>query len=176
MRKTIVALGLAAIMLLGVTYAYAQGPAFGPGYGPGHRPGWGYGKWSSLTPEQQTKIQELRQKFNDETAQLRGTMLTKRLELRSLWTNPKADPKAILDKEKEFRTLQDQLRDKGVQFKLEARKVFTPEQLAQFGSGWGMGRGFGRGHMMGYGPGMGYGMGRGEVGFGHGMGSGYGCY
>jgi Spy/CpxP family protein refolding chaperone len=162
MKRTIVVLGLVALMVLGVAYAYAQGP----GFGPGRRPGWGQEKWSSLTPEQQTKFQELRQKFNDETAELRGTMLTKRLELQSLWTNSKADPKAILDKEKEFRSLQDQMRDKAVQFKLEARKILTPEQLSQFGPGWGMGRGFGGGHMLG----GGYGMGRG------GFGPGRGCY
>jgi Spy/CpxP family protein refolding chaperone len=162
MKRTLVVLGLVALMVLGVAYAYAQGP----GFGPGHRPGWGQEKWASLTPEQQTKFQELRQKFNDETAELRGTMLTKRLELQSLWTNPKADPKAILDKEKEFRSLQDQMRDKAVQFKLEGRKILTPEQLSQFGSGWGMGRGFGGGHMLG----GGYGMGRG------GFGPGRGCY
>jgi Spy/CpxP family protein refolding chaperone len=168
MKKTVIALGLVAVMLLSVTYVYAQGA----GFAPGNRMGWGYGRWSSLTPEQQTKFQELRQKFNDETTQLRGAILTKRLELQSLWTNPKADPKAILSKEKELRTLQDQLRDKAVQFKLEARKVLTPEQLAQFGSGWGMEHGFGRGYMMGGGYGMGHGSG---MGWG-GMGPGYGCY
>jgi Spy/CpxP family protein refolding chaperone len=150
------------LMLLGVTYVYAQGP----GFGPGHRTGWGPGKGSSLTPEQQAKFQELRQKFNDETTQLRGATFTKRLELQSLWTNPKADPKAILEKEKEFRNLQDQMRDKAVQFKLEARNVLTPEQLAQFESGWEMGPGLGRGYRMGHG----YGMGLGDKG------PGFGCY
>jgi len=166
MKKTIVALGLVAVMVLGVAYAFAQGPGQGPGPGPGHRPGWGHEKWSSLTPEQQTKVQELRQKFNDETAQLRGTMLTKRLELQSLWTNPKSDSKAILEKEKEFRGLQDQMKDKAVQLKLEARTILTPDQLSQFGPGLGMGRGFGGGRMMGGRHGMGRG----------GMGPGHGCY
>jgi len=170
MKKRIVVLGLVAVMVLGVAYAFAQGPGSGPG--PGNRPGWGHEKWSSLTPEQQTKFQELRQKFNDETAQLRGTMLTKRLELQSLWRNPKADSKAILEKEKEFRSLQNQMKDKAVQLKLEARTILTPEQLSQFGSGWGMGHGFGGGHMMGGRRGMG----RGGMGPGHGMGPGEGCY
>jgi len=164
MKKTIVVLGLVALMVLGVAYAFAQGPGSGPG--PGHRPGWGQEKWSSLTPEQQTKFQELRQKFNDETAQLRGTMLTKRLELQSLWTNPKADSKTILDKEKELRDLQTQIKDKAVQMRLEARKSLTPEQIQNSKPGWGMGRGFGGGHIMGHGPGMGRG----------GMGPGEGCY
>jgi Spy/CpxP family protein refolding chaperone len=170
MKKKVVVLGLVAVMVLGVAYAFAQGPGTGPG--PGRKAGWGQDRWSSLTPEQQTKVQELRQKFNDETAQLRGTMLTKRLELQSLWRNPNADSKAIQDKEKEFRSLRDQMRDKAVQFKLEARKILTPEQLSEFGPGLGMGRGFGERHMRGYGRGWH----RGGMGPGYGMGSGYGCY
>ena len=162
MRKTIVLLGLVALMVLGVAYAYAQGPGFGPGHRGMHSQESWSPKVSNLTPEQKAKFQELRRKLNDETAQLRGNILTKRLELQSLWTNPKADPKAILDKEKELRDLQNQMRDKAIQSKLEARKILTPEQLAEFGTGWGMGRGFGKGHGMG--PGM-----------GRGMGHGYGC-
>jgi Spy/CpxP family protein refolding chaperone len=167
MRKLVVALALVAVVVLGITYVYAQGPGY-------EGTGWGYEKWSSLTPEQRTKFQELRQKFNDETAQLRGTILTKRLELQSLWADPKADPKAIQTKETELRSLQDQVRDKAAQFKLEARKVFTPEQLAQLGPRWGMGPGFGGGRMMGYGLGTGRGYGRGPA---YGMSQGYGmCY
>jgi len=165
MKKTIVLLSLVALMVLGVTYAYAQGPGMGPGH-KGMHESWGPGKDSSLSPEQKAKFQELRRKFREENAKLIGAMVTKRLELQSLWTDPKTDPKAILDKEKELRDLQNQLRDKGIQMKLEARKFLTPEQIANFGPGCGMGPGVGRGRMMG----GGYGMGRG------GMGPGHGCY
>jgi Spy/CpxP family protein refolding chaperone len=164
MRKLVVALGLVALVVLGITYVYAQGPGYG-------RAGSGYGKWFSLTSEQRTKFQELRQKYNDETAQLRGRILTKRLELQSLWTDPKADSKVIQEKEKELRGLQDQIRDKANQFRLDARKILTPEQLALFGPGGGMGPGFGGGHIMSYGPEMGCGYGRVS---GYGMGPGYG--
>jgi len=159
MKKRLLVVSLVAMMVVGVTYTYARGPAYGPGYREGD---W---KGLSLTPEQKTKFQELRQKFNEETAQLRGNILTKRLELRSLWTNPNADSKAIMDKEKELRDLQNQMKDKMVQLKLEARKFLTPEQIAEFGMGRGMGPGFGRGHMMDHGP---------RGGHGHGMGPGYG--
>jgi len=162
MKKTIVVLGLVAVLVLGVAYAYAQGP----GFGPGHRPGWGQEKWSSLTPEQQTKFQELRRKFREDNAKLFGAIVTKRLELQSLWTDPKADSKAILDKEKELRDLQNQIKDKAVQMRLETRKFLTPEQIQN----WKPGREKGRGHMKG----GGYGMGRG--GMGPGMGPGEGCY
>jgi Spy/CpxP family protein refolding chaperone len=159
MKKKLIVLGLVAMMLLSVTYVYARGPGYGPGSA---GEDW---KGLSLTPEQKTKFQELRQKFDGETAQLRGNILTKRLELRSLWADPKADAKAITDKEKELRDLQNQIKDKMVQFRLEARKFLTPEQISEFGSRGGMGRGFGPGHRMGEGPGYGR---------GYGMGPGYG--
>jgi Spy/CpxP family protein refolding chaperone len=150
MKKAIVILGLVAMVLLGVTYVYAKGQEFGPGRrGMSSHEFWGTCKIPNLTSEQKDKFQELRRKFNDETAQLKGSLLTKRLELRSLWTNPKADPKAIMDKEKELRDLHNQLKDKAVKNMLEARQILTPEQLSEFGSGCGMG--FGHGHMMGYG-------------------------
>ena len=154
MKKTIVVLGLVALMVLGVTYVYAQGPGMGPGHRGMHE-SWGPGKDSPLTSEQKTKFQELRRKFREENAKLIGAMVTKRLELQSLWTDPKADSKAILDKEKELRDLQNQMRDKVIQYKLEARKFLSPEQIANWKLGWGMGRG----HMMGRGQGMGPGYG-----------------
>lgn len=170
MKKTMIALGLVAVMLLGVTYVYARGPGFRPGErGVPCGEGWGLRKELSLTPEQKTKFQELRQKFNEETAQLKGALLTKRLELQSLWTNPKSDGKAIADKERELRDLRNQMGDKITQMRLEARKFLTPEQITEFGSGFGMGPGLGHGRMMGRGPGMGPGRGMGP---GPGMGPG----
>lgn len=166
MRKTVILLGLVALMVLGVAYAYAQGPGSGPGH-KGMHESWGPARDYPLTPEQKAKFQELRRNFREENAKLIGAMVTKKLELQSLWTDPKADPKAILSKEKELRDLQNQLKDKGIQMRLEARKFLTPEQIQN----WNPGRGMGRGHMMGYG----YGMGRGEMGQG-GMGPGHGCY
>jgi len=166
-----VLLGLVAVMLLSVSYVYAQGSGMGPGMGPGHRgmhESWGPAKDYPLTPDQKAKFQELRRKFRDENAKLIGAMVTKRLELQSLWTDPKADPKAILDKERELRDLQNQMKDKTVQMRLEARKFLTPEQIENWrpGPGMGMGPGQGRGYMAG----GGFGMGRG------GMGPGRGCY
>ena len=147
MRKLIVTLGLVSIMLLGVTYVYAQGPGFGPGHR-GMHDFLGPGKENPLTPEQRTKFQELFLKFRDENAKLIGDIVTKRLELQSLWTDPKADSQAILNEERELRDLQNQIRDKIIQYMLEARKFLTPEQIAQFRLGCGMGPKFGRGHMM----------------------------
>jgi Spy/CpxP family protein refolding chaperone len=168
MKKTLVTLGLVVVMAIGVTYAYGQGPGFGPGPGrsPGPGPSWGErpsrgggepGKASTLTPEQETKLNELRTRFRAKNAQLIGAMTTKRIELQSLWSDPKAEAKAILDKEKELRDFQNQMKDQAVQMKLEARQFLTPEQLDQMGPGMGFGpgRGFGRGHGRDFGPGFG---------------------
>ncbi len=93
MKKTLVAISLVALVVMGVTYAYAQGPGFGPGFG---RKGDCAGPCgeSSLSAEQKGELQQLRQKFFEGTALLRETMRTKRLELRTLWTDPKAAPEA----------------------------------------------------------------------------------
>jgi Spy/CpxP family protein refolding chaperone len=157
MKKMIVIMAAVAVVL-GVAYAYAQGPGFGPGRGPGR---YGdcpnYGESSPLTDAQRTQLRELRQKFFDETASLRDSIYAKRQELRSLWADPNAKPEEIVAKEKELRSLQDQMRDAAVQQKLEARKVLTPEQLSQ--GGWGRGKGFRGGEGRGYGRGRGPGRG-----------------
>jgi len=158
MRKTVVLLGLVMLMVLGVTYAYAQAPE------PGHKgmhESWGPGKDHSLTPEQKAKIQELRRNFRRENAKLIGAIVTKKLEFESLWTDPKSDSKAILDKERELRDLRNQLKDKTILMRLEVRKLLTPEQIQNWRPHHGMGHGHmmaGRGCMMGAGHEMGPGM------------------
>lgn len=152
MKKTMVALALVMVMLLGVSYAYAQEQSDPPRHGWMHGGKcWEHGKRLNLTPEQKAKFQELRRKFIDENAQLIGGLVAKRLELRSLWTNPKADSQAILAKEGELRDLQNRMRDKIIQYRLEARNSLSPEQIEKLG----MMRGKGRGGMMGPDWGMG---------------------
>lgn len=147
-----------------------------------------YGKDFSLTPEQRSKLRELRRKFKLENAQLIGALVAKRIELSALWSDPNADPKTIMEKDKEMGSILFQLREKMVQSKLEARKFLTPEQVAHFGRFWGMGpwsmmghhRMMDRGRMMGRHHGMmgsrGMmccgGMESGPRGAGHGMGHG----
>ena len=159
MKKVMLAVALVVILLVAVL-AYAQGPEQGSGYGLGRGQGrcWesgGAGKGASLTEEQRTQLQELRKKFHDETAKLREQIWAKKQELRTLWSDSKSGADAILEKEKELRELENQMGDKAVQMKLEARNILTPEQLAEFGKlgGPGSGRGPGKGHGRGRGCG-----------------------
>jgi Spy/CpxP family protein refolding chaperone len=142
MKKMVIVIGLAVLVVAGASYVFAGGPGFGRGFGPGNCPGPGAGL--NLTQEQQTSLQQMRQKHFDEVSPLRETMFSLRKELNTLWADPSADPKVIQDKENQLNSLRDQMRDKAVQFKLEVRSLLTPEQIASFGSGCGRG-GRGRG-------------------------------
>jgi Spy/CpxP family protein refolding chaperone len=153
MKKAGIALGLAVVMFLSL-YVYAQDSKVGPEPKGGHgQPYEHFGKRLDLDQKQKASLHALHQKFKGETAQLIGELVTKRIELRLLWSDPKADSEAILAKEKELRDLQNQMRDKIVQYKLEFRKILKPEQIEKLGSMGGMGFGFGRGfhhHEMGF--------------------------
>ena len=152
MKKAMVALGLVVVMLLGVSYVYAQERGNPPEHGRMHgEKSWGHGKGLNLTPEQKVKFRELRRKFIRETAQLRGELLTKKLELRLLWTDPKANSQAILAKERELRDLKNRMKDKVVQYKLEFRKSLTPEQIEKLGMMRGRHHGFHHHHGQGIG-------------------------
>lgn len=158
MKKVMIALGLAVVMFSGVSYVFAQDSGAGPGHGQRWMHGQEHrGHWDklNLTPEQKAKFQELRRKFIAENAQLIGAIVAKRLELRSLWTDPKADSQAILAKERELRELKNRMKDKIIQYKLEARSSLTPEQIEKLGVMQRMGRGFGGGFRMRHGQGMG---------------------
>ena len=156
MKKTVIALGLAVVILLGITYVYASGPGFGQGRGQKNCAG-GFGA-ANLTSEQQTKLQELRQKHHNEAAPFRDKMFSLRQEIRTLWSDPKADPKVIQSKTKEMSDLRDQMQDKMVQFRLDARNLLTPNQIQALGAGCGQGCGSGSGA----GSGRGHGRGRGR--------------
>lgn len=134
--------------------------AAGPGFGRGNNPNCPGGfDQLNLTAEQKTKLNDLREKTWKETVTLRNEMQTKRLELRTLWTNPNPDKDKIQAKQKELSDLRNKLQAKMTDSRLEARKQLTPEQAAQVathGPGMGMGMGFGGGgmHRMGrMGPG-----------------------
>ena len=154
MKKILIVLGIVAFCFLTVTNVPAQGmPGFHNPPGPPNMPcprGLP-GKESSFTPEQQAKFQELTQKFNEETATLKGSLLGKRLELQALWSNPKAEQDTLMAKEREMRDLQNQMDEKTLQHKLETRKLLTPEQISQFGQSMGRGPFFGRGPMRDHG-------------------------
>jgi Spy/CpxP family protein refolding chaperone len=146
MKKAVIVLGIAVMVFLSFSYVYAQEAGVGPEPqampGPTHER---HGKWLDLDPQQKAGLHELYRKFKKETAQLTGELVTQRLELRLLWSDPKADAKAILAQERRLQDLQNRMRDKVIEFRLETRKLLKPEQIERLGFRGGMGLGFGRG-------------------------------
>ncbi len=161
----VVLVGLALTAMVGT--ALAAGPGFGMRQNV-NCPGWG--DRLNLGQEQKGKLYDLRAKHLKETGSLRNELRVKWLELRALWAAPNPDRDKIQAKQKEINALRDQLQAKATDFRLEARKVLTPEQAAQletYGPGMGF-RGKGRHYRMGgLGPCGGFGQGPGR-GFGSG--------
>ncbi len=147
--------GMLVVLFIALTTTvFAFGPGMGAGgpCGPGiSRGGPGYGLVANLnlSKEQMDKMWQLKERKRNETSAMRYELFQKKNELRSLYTNPSADDAAILAKQKEVNALRTKLQDKMVQFRLDERKILTPEQLKQLNES---GRGFGFGRR-GFGPG-----------------------
>jgi Spy/CpxP family protein refolding chaperone len=163
MKKLYVMIGLLALVALATgsfavspgTDAAGTGPGQtggGPGWQKGPGPGFqgAHGRWASdlnLTKEQKETLSALRKRQWEELKPLRGQMYEKRQEMRGLYTNPAADDAAIVAKQNELNQLRQQMQDRAVQFRLEQRKIFTPEQLTKMKEmPWGRGRGACGGH------------------------------
>jgi zinc resistance-associated protein len=144
MRKATTLLALALVLSLGLSAAaWARPWGFGLG---------GPGAMMNLTPEQAGQFFDLRQKFLDDTAGLRKQLAVKRAEMAALWKAENPDEKAIAAKQKEMAPLREQLMEKAVAFRLQAKKI-APQ--LPMGPGRGMGPGMGMGPCLGMGPGMG---------------------
>jgi len=165
MKKMIVGLMVVALLVtagMAMAQGWGRGMGYGPGpgteYGPGYGPRGSWGANLNLTPEQNQKLQAMRESFFKETLSLRNEMQVKQLELRTLWAQTNPDQEKILAKQKELNALKAQMQEKNTLHRLEMRKVLTPEQQAQIGA---FGPGFGPGYGMrgGFGPGRGMGPG-----------------
>lgn len=145
------------ILMIGLALTTLAGSAIaaGPGSGSGGNPNCPDGmNRLNLTPEQKTKLGELKEKQWKDTILLRNEMQVKRLELRTLWAAPNPDKNKILAKQKELNELRDKMQAKATDFRLDIRKTLTPEQAAQLGT-MDMGMGFHRSMRGRYGMGQG---------------------
>ncbi|MHB8066866.1 MAG: Spy/CpxP family protein refolding chaperone [Desulfobaccales bacterium] len=125
---------LMLVLVLGLsTAAWARPFGCGPG-------------GMNITPEQAGQLFDLKQQFMNDTASIRKAMWMKRAEMAALWKAETPDQAKITAKQKEMNALREQLQEKMVAFRIQARKI------APMGPGKGMGKG------MSMGPGMGMGM------------------
>ena len=107
-------------------------PAMHAGFKGPHRGGsfhHGFLSYLKLSKEQMAKMQELRTRYYNETRDMRYELAQRRLEMRKLFTDPNTNDPTLLAKEKELNALRQKLMDTMAGIKIEARRIFTPEQL-----------------------------------------------
>jgi zinc resistance-associated protein len=146
MKKTfIIITSLAAIAL-----AAGTGFAWGPGAGrsaAGYGSDWncpGYGRqaaFNDLSRDQRNQLQALRQKFIDDTYELRSARFARQQEIRMLMQTSSPDKTRLGKLSSEINDLQKQIMDKRIEFILAAKKI-APEFT--MGPGMGYGRGIRR--------------------------------
>lgn len=140
MKKTMIV--LTALLTVGFLATNAFSWGHGGGSKRGGCGGQGYNAMANLTPEQQTELNTLRQKFIDETYETRSAMLNKRQEIRLLMETSAPDKAKLESLSDEMLDLKKAMHDKRIDFVLEAKKI-TPElNMSAFGHHRG---GFGKG-------------------------------
>lgn len=144
----------------------------------------GWDTWMNLTAQQQDTYQKLYQKFITEINPLQSQMDTLYSQLRSQNFQAIPDQKAAIKIRRTIVSLEEKIRQRVLDYRLDALAILTKEQivtlpsdctlgffLAPNGYGYGFSRGWRRGY--GYGPGYGRGLGFGRIpgrGFGYGRG------
>ena len=164
MKKMIVGLMVVALLAtagIAMAQGWGRGPGYGPcaGYGPGAGPMGAWGTGLNLTPEQQQKMQALRESHFNEMAPLREKMNSKRAEIQAAWAQPEPNLAQIREKQMEMNALREQLQEKATKNRIEMRNMLTPEQKSQLGTAISQGYGTGYGKRGGFGPGRGMGPG-----------------
>ena len=161
MKKTIIIISSILLVAFVAGSVFAWGPGSGRGMmGAGFnqdcpRYGGGQGGASDLSKDQRDKLTALRQQFIDETYELRSAKFAKQQEMRMLMETSDPDRDKLSKLSKELTDLQGQVRDKGIDFRLNAKKI-APELGRGAGFGQGCGRGSGKGGQRGFhGEGMG---------------------
>ncbi len=157
MKKAVIIISSFVMVALVAGSVFAWGP--GRGYGRGCGGGYGYnqnsqeygggqGVINDLSKEQRDELSALRQKFIDETYELRSATFTKRQEMRMLMETSAPDKAKLGKLSQELSDLQKQVRDKSIDFRLAAKKI-APELGTGKGFGQGRGKWGGRGGQRG---------------------------
>ena len=135
-------ISIVVVLALALTLGLAASSWAGPGEG-----GKGGGMWGgkcamNLTPDQAGKFFDLKEKFHNDTADLRKQLMVKHAELAALKKAEKPDQAVIDAKQKELKALWDQMKEKRTAFQAEATKI-SPDLAQGFGRGMGGGKGHG---------------------------------
>jgi zinc resistance-associated protein len=100
------------------TGGYTRGGMMG-----GSKRGPGYNQQNTLTPEQQTQLNDLHKKFYDETAELRNKMQAKSTELRTALNTADPDADKVKALHGEMNDLRAKISEIRIGYDLEAKKI-----------------------------------------------------
>ena len=138
MRKTATIIGTLVLVAALAVPVYAHGRGWNKGggawFGPEGRQAPCVQTIPSLTPEQSTKLKELRDQRDKEALPIRNEMIAKRAELRNLWLQGNPDEAAIKAKHQEINELRVKHQDTMTEYRLAVGTILTPEQRAQLQS------------------------------------------
>ncbi len=136
MKKALTIVGTVLLVAAIAVPVLAYGPSWGRGMGMGftNRVTPCCESIPNLTAEQSAKLKELREQHEKEVLPLRNELISKRVELRSLWLQANPDEAKIKAKQHEITELENKLREKMTEHRLESQKILTPEQQAQLQS------------------------------------------
>ena len=138
MKKTLTIVGTVLLVAAIAVPVLAYGPSWGKGRGMGmgftDRVTPYFETIPSLSAKQSSKLKELREQHQKEVLPLRNELISKRVELRSLWLQANPDEAKIKAKQHEITELENKLQEKMTEHRLESQKVLTPEQQAQLQS------------------------------------------
>ena len=112
-----------------------QGNGAGPHYMQGPGP-----QWAALTPDQQTRLTALHQKFLDESADQRAAMIAKQEEIRILMGTTSPDQERLMKLTRELGRIKTDLMAKGITLALEAKKIAPKLNCYGLFHRWGMER------------------------------------
>ncbi len=104
-------------------------------------------EWANLTEKQQTDLKAIRQKFIDETAETRVSMLAKRQEIAILMETSSPDRARLIKLSEQMSDLQKTIKIRSIDYILEAKKIAPgfkmPMKSHKFGKFGKMGMGSG---------------------------------
>jgi len=158
MKRLGIVIGIVALIAVIAYPVFGHGPGWGRGNNMTGNRGGGPGYCSqydnrntNITPEQQTRLDQLTLEFSKKTTTLRNEIWAKSDELNTVLNSPDPDIEKAKALQREISDLKSRLAEHQLAFEIEERKIDP-----NFRSGNGYGKGYGR-HMRGYGPGKGYG-------------------
>ncbi len=148
-------------MLFNIQYSKAEGPLYiqyRPSFRSEMKRDCSRSLSTILKEEQLITLKNLQDSFYAESIPLRRDLIISNYEFRQLVSDPKTDPKIVLDRQKKILELQSKLEHLSLSYQMKALSIFTNEQLDRLpwdcmlgmGTEFGINVGIGRGPRRGY--------------------------